>query len=226
MWQVKLIKLKNMSNYKLDANAGSQLSVVVKKAKEKSKELNQVVEFDFNGVKILVNENTNEENLFKSFHASFLMDWKEIGPDYPPVFEPEVLEELQKRRQIQKEKQVKADAEYQEKMTLSKLAFEEKVFGLEMEFKDKEGWDEWKSKQTDDVGYGLAVFDFAESWAKLMQYEMSKGKTLLECAKKTSFSLDFLGITGFMYGAAVQVLNQTWKYGDELKEVLDKERAK
>lgn len=56
-----------------------------------------------------------------------------------------------------------------------------------------------------------------------MQVEMSKGKTLKDVAEKTSFEMGFLGTTGFMYGAAVSVLSQCWKYGEELRKWHNKE---
>ena len=50
-----------------------------------------------------------------------------------------------------------------------------------------------------------------------MQIEISKGRTVAECAKEASFGLDFLGITGFMYGCVVGILSQCWIHGEELR---------
>jgi hypothetical protein len=41
---------------------------------------------------------------------------------------------------------------------------------------------------------------------------------LREIAEPTSFELGFLGITGFMYGAAVQILSKCWKHGEDLRK--------
>lgn len=81
---------------------------------------------------------------------------------------------------------------------------------------DQKAWDEWKAKNTD--AYGAAIFEYAEKWAMLMQIEMHNGKSLEAIAESTSFELGFLGITGFMYGAAVSILSQCWLYGDRLKK--------
>ena len=78
-----------------------------------------------------------------------------------------------------------------------------------------------KAKNTDP--YGACVYVYAEGWAKLMQREIAKGKTVAECAQKTSHELYFLGITGFMYGAAVSILSHCWKYGEELRKWHNKD---
>jgi hypothetical protein len=86
---------------------------------------------------------------------------------------------------------------------------------VDIELVDVDAFNEWKAKNTDD--YGTVIFEYAVSWAKLMQVEMSQGKTIPECAEKTSFQLGFLGITGFIYGAAVTILSACWKHGEALK---------
>ena len=68
--------------------------------------------------------------------------------------------------------------------------------------------------------YGSAVFRYAERWAELMEqdidvtnidYAMSK-------AEKRSHEADTEGITGFMYGCAVNILSQVWEYGESLRQ--------
>jgi len=83
--------------------------------------------------------------------------------------------------------------------------------------KDQKGYEDWKSKQTDDNGYGLAVFRYAETWADLMETQLKVGFTVEEIADKTSHQADTEGITGFMYGMAVSILSLHWEYGEELK---------
>ena len=50
-----------------------------------------------------------------------------------------------------------------------------------------------------------------------MQVEMGSGKLLPDIAQQTSNDADTEGITGFMYGASIQVLFTTWKHGEELR---------
>lgn len=79
----------------------------------------------------------------------------------------------------------------------------------------EEDFKSWKSKNTDD--YGREIFRYAESWADMMEKRMAKGEKLEDIAQSTSHEADTDGITGYMYGMAVAILTQTWKYGDALK---------
>lgn len=85
----------------------------------------------------------------------------------------------------------------------------------EIELSDKEKFESWKANNTD--AYGNAIFEYAILWAQLMQQELSKGKTIDECADKASHDADTDGITGYMYGAAAAILSECWKYGQELR---------
>ena len=42
-------------------------------------------------------------------------------------------------------------------------------------------------------------------------------KVIVDNAEKLSREADTEGITGFMYGCAVNILSRVWKYGDELR---------
>ena len=67
-------------------------------------------------------------------------------------------------------------------------------------------------------GYSYGVVKYMHRWADLMEAEMAKGKKLEDIAKKTSHDADKAGITGFMYGCAVQALSEFWEYGEELRQ--------
>jgi len=67
-------------------------------------------------------------------------------------------------------------------------------------------------------GYGSAVVRFAERWADMMEQDIEAGYKLWEIAKQTSIDADTEGITGFMYGCAVQILSDVWVYGEELRQ--------
>ena len=84
-----------------------------------------------------------------------------------------------------------------------------------MKIKDKEGWE--KGRKANEDGYGKAIFDYAESWADLMEARMAKGEKIEDMAQETSREADVEGITGFMYGAAVATLSQAWEHGEELR---------
>lgn len=207
-------------NYKLDTSAGNNFSTVSEKAKQIAIEKDTTVEFEFNGVKCLVDKNTNLEWLYRDYSNSWTMDWKVVGADCLPTYEPEVQEEFEKRSKAQAEKRAIEDAAYRAKEAKEKKDFEAKIKGVELELSDAEGWN--KSREVNSDGYGAAALDYAEGWAKLMQIEIAKGKTVAECYDYTQKGLGFLGITGFQFGCAVSVLSQTWKHGEELRKVHNK----
>lgn len=97
----------------------------------------------------------------------------------------------------------------------------------ELQFKDDEArkvWDNFVEVNYKDC-YSSCVVRYAEYWAKFMQYLMAKheGVTVAQIANKASYAADVDGITVCMYGCAVNVLSQVWKYGEELRKWHNKE---
>jgi hypothetical protein len=84
------------------------------------------------------------------------------------------------------------------------------VTGREQERKD------YETKNND--GYGSAVVRYENRWADLMEAEMAAGKKLEDVAESASHTADSEGITGFMYGCAVQGLARFWAHGDALRK--------
>ena len=84
-----------------------------------------------------------------------------------------------------------------------------------MKVKDIKAYEEWKANNTDP--YGLAIFRYAERWANMMEERITNGEKVEDIAKELSHKADTEGITGFMYGCAVSILSQCWKYGEELR---------
>lgn len=76
-------------------------------------------------------------------------------------------------------------------------------------------WQNYVSKNAD--GYGRAIIEYAARWAALMEQRMAAGESLETCADPTSDEADVDGITGFMYGCAVQVLAECWRHGEQLR---------
>ena len=87
--------------------------------------------------------------------------------------------------------------------------------GKEQDYKD------WYNKNSDP--YGHACFTYAERWAEMLENAIDNSpdesmKVILDNADRLSREADTEGITGFMYGAAVSILSQCWKYGEELRK--------
>ena len=92
--------------------------------------------------------------------------------------------------------------------------------GREQDYKD------WLDKNTDP--YGRACFIYAERWAEMLENLIESSanepmKVVVDNADRLSHEADVEGITGFMYGCAVSILSQCWKYGEELRKWHNKE---
>lgn len=91
--------------------------------------------------------------------------------------------------------------------------------GKEREYKH------WYELNSD--GYSRACFTYAERWAEILEKEIDENgdvrKIITENAERLSHVADTEGITGFMYGCAVNILSQCWEYGEELRKWHNKE---
>lgn len=220
-----------MKNITLETNWGKDFHEMCKEAQSKAieirnKEFNYaiqvpLVEFEFNGINCVVSYNTNLEYLLRDYHNAHTMKWDTIGPDCVKEYDASIIQELKKRtiavekRAKELSKKYKLEAEQKE----SKLR--EKIKGIEFECSDDENFQGWDKSNKDP--YGGRVISYAKEWAMLMQVEMAEGKKLKDIAEKTSREADYDGITGFMYGAAVQMLSQCWSHGEDLRKWHNKE---
>lgn len=211
----------DMNTITIKSSAGDNFNAVAEKAKVIAKDKNTVVEFDFNTIRCLVDKNTNLDWLWRDYANAHRMDWKEVGSDCVAKYDNKIQAELDKRNKLAEEKESQRQVEYEAKCDKEKEVLAEKTKGIEIELSDPKLWEQGLAKNTDP--YGRCAYEYAENWAKLMQVEMSQGKTLIECAEKTSHELGYLGITGFMYGCAVNVLSHCWKHGEELRKWHNKE---
>lgn len=220
-----------MANIILETHCGDNFSTVAEKAKKMSKSSiyhNMKIQFDFNEVICIVVSGTNLEWLHRDYINASTMDWKTIGPYCLPEYEPKVQNELERRIKLAEEESERRLIASRAEEEKERNAFNEKVAGIEIDLKDAEGWK--KSKDNNASGYGGAILEYAENWAKLMQAEIkAKGYekvdyvVMVGIAERTSFELGFLGITGYMYGAAVNILSQCWKHGEALRKWHNKE---
>lgn len=92
--------------------------------------------------------------------------------------------------------------------------------GKEKEYKD------WYDKNSD--GYGRACFTYAERWADMLENLIEScdddvTTIFVKNVDRLSHEADIEGITGFMYGCAVSILTQSWKYGEELRKWHNRE---
>ena len=92
--------------------------------------------------------------------------------------------------------------------------------GKEKVYKD------WYDINNDE--YSRACFTYAERWANMLENLIESSDedamtVIVNNADRLSHEADIEGITGFMYGCAVNILAQCWKYGEELRKWHNKE---
>lgn len=210
-----------MSHLALGDNfLGSHIGEVVLEAKKKTSEYD-TVEFDFNGIKCVVDKETVPAFLERDFINAHIMEWAQVGPKCVSWYDAETEIKLYTRKLEAAKIRKKEEQEYEDKCNTDKAAFSAKIKNETIQLKEETDWLVGKNKNTDP--YGSCIYEYAEGWAKLMQIELTKGNKLIECAGRTSFELGFLGITGYMYGAAVSILSHCWLHGEELRKWHNKE---
>jgi hypothetical protein len=204
-----------MENIKIDPSIGNSIYTVMDEALTLSAKHGRNVEFDFNGVKCVINVHTDKELLYRDYCNSWLMDWKTVGPFCEAEYDKATLTEFTNRKAKQDADAAERGREADIKDKAERELFEGITDGVDLKVKDIETYLSGKAKNTD--GYGACIYEYVEGWGKLMQVEIDKGNSLTDIAGKTSHMMGFLGITGFMYGAAVNVLSHNWEYGEQLR---------
>lgn len=66
--------------------------------------------------------------------------------------------------------------------------------------------------------YMAVILAYAERWGGMMEQSIGDGFTLEEAAAHTKYEADTDGISGHMYGCAVNILSNYWKYGEDLRQ--------
>lgn len=207
-----------MSNnaLRLDTMAGDTWNNVAEEALSKSKGSGRLVVFEFNQVDCYINPKTELELLWRDYSNAHLMEWKEVGPNCLSQYDNETQKELERRVKERAQRQAESQKKYEDKCKRERATFKEKTGGVDIDLIKPDEWKKCKESNSDP--YGACAVEYAESWAKLMQVEISKGNQLKDIAESTSHELGYLGITGFMYGCAVGILSQVWKHGEELRK--------
>lgn len=86
-------------------------------------------------------------------------------------------------------------------------------------------YDDWKKSNEDDSGYGQYIFEHAEQWADLMEFELDRitnWKCKVGFLKQNAQNLSLQtpcckgGLTGYQHDCAINILITFWKYGFEL----------
>ena len=202
---------------------GATIDRCVDMAIEQAQLLSTDVEFEFNENLIRVDVDSDRDLI--------LRDWRRmvdgciegpVGP-YPSVelsaeelARDEVVRIERDRRWAQQAEDCAARYAAQAKALDDQLATTAPI-----ELRDEPLWR--NQVEINHDGYGKAVVDYAERWARLMQAHLAAGRALVDVAAEDSHTADVDGITGFQYGCAVQILAQCWAHGEELRRWHNKE---
>ena len=174
------------------------------------------IKFEFNGVTLTVTKETaDEERIYQEWNDGMEANAEKYRLEREAYMKtPEYRAERAKALKLQTRR---------ETVEKEVLAVDE---SSELEFKDDEAkakWEHWVEINSND-GYSFGVVKYARRWAKYMQHLMAKhNKSIYQIADKASHVTDIEGITGFMYGCAVAMLSECWKYGEELRRWHNKE---
>lgn len=201
---------------KIESGIGEHIGKTLQIAQEKAITSGQEVQFDFNGVRIVVDKQSNLDHIYRDYCNAHLMKWEEVGPHTEQEYSASVVSEMDRRRNEIEIKHKKNRERHEREKQEKDRALQEKVKGIKYEVSDEDTLRKWEESNTSE--YGKAVINYALLWGRLMQAEMSSGAKLKEVAEKCSRDADIEGITGFMYGCAVNVLATTWKHGEELRK--------
>lgn len=208
----------------LSTSIGDDINDCIQKA-IKSARKDEYCMFIFNGVCIIAAHDSNPDLIYRDWSrclSGYLHKNKIVGP-YPieklSVAELESDAKIQaKKDKASQERQKKWDQETRlKRVELGKLIVNDNPF----ECSDTEKWQQCKDVNKDP--YSARCVSYAEEWARAMQAKIREGQTVAKCAEPMSRLADYDGITGFMYGAAVSMLAQYWKHGEELRRWHNKD---
>ncbi len=200
---------------------GESIHYVIDKAIKVAAEANELVTFSFNGVVIVVARDSNQELIFRDWRRGmngYLGDKPVAGPYPSPVLSASELAsdaaiEAKNRREAD---ELAAESAREQAAKFNALRGALKMAGP-LELVDRESWNKIVKSNSDDE-YSARAVQYAEEWGRLMQTRIANGETVAQCADDMGRLADCDGITGAMYGWAACVLENCWKYGDELRK--------
>lgn len=201
-----------------NAMAGSSIQPTIAEAIETTGSIGEAISFEFNGVTITVEANSNADLVYRDWNRA-LNDYigKNVGPHPKETLSEDELANDARIKAENEQRRQERRAEYEAQAKAKREALEAKLATApEMEFSDPDGWTKFVENNSKDP-YSNGVVVFAERWARLMQQEMDNGAKLEDIATSASHEADVDGITGFMYGCAVNVLTHCWKHGEVLR---------
>lgn len=179
----------------LEPYPGTSIHQVATAALDLCAEHGLPVRWDFNGTTCVATTGMTADAIVTAYHAE--LDAKYTALQATPAYQAarEAAETAQREREA----------------TCAQMLAEAPALSL----RDAARWGTWVD--ANQTPYGAACVAYAERWARLMAARMQAGETLEACAEAMSHMADTEGITGFMYGVAVQMLAECWVHGEALR---------
>ncbi len=166
------------------------------------------IEVDFNGFSIHIDDR-NIDKIYSLFHQSCdfssLLYEKDLNDYYnSPEYTSKHAKELKKR--------------CRKNATLQKIkSYSGNKIDFSLQKNLEKDWEQCKSINSKDK-YSNGVIEYTILWAQYMEYLINNyNKKISEIYDICSHAADIDGITGYMYGCAVNLLSVFWKYGDDLR---------
>lgn len=186
------------------------------------------VTFTFNRVTVVVDGTSDKDLIYRDWKRALrgcLAKGTIVGPSPNAVLSPEEVEHDDAVAKAAEKLDSRRQAEWAEEKATGYKAMQEMLEEAgPLELKDAHVWNEYCAVNTDS--YSKRCVDYARDWGRLMQVQLSRGKTIAQCADKMGTLADHDGITGFMYGAAASILCTCWARGDALSAWRDSEKHK
>lgn len=208
-------------SYTFDVFVGSHVRDTIVEAISIARGLQRTVRFVANDVAVTVKPDSVDYLLYRDWNRACLgYIGKNVGPHPNNTLSEE---ELANDARIEAENERGRwfrKAEYQARRRAERDVMENKLAGApEMEFAKEVDWQLLKDQAPDC--FTTDIINYAERWARLMQLELDNGNKLEDVAKTTSHEADIDGISGSAHAAAVGVLVQYWRCGDQLRRLYN-----
>lgn len=177
-----------------------------------------LLRFDFNCITVTVAGDSNATLIRRDWSRA--MDGKTDGDVGPHPQHVLTADQIARDEQIDAENEARRavnEAQYRLRAEEDRKEHAAALAAAPVMEREETKWTQGIEAQNGSA-YGLATFQFAEDWARLMQARITAGENLSDIADECCTVADKAhGITGFMYGCAVSILAETWIYGDTLR---------
>jgi hypothetical protein len=182
------------------------------------------VVFEFNGVYVLVQADTDENWLWDQYEACCHLDVKSVG--FFDVFatvvnaESRIAESVKESKQRRENLKKEHDTKVAKAQEVGKLALEKNPSAYQIWASEKAEYLNWALQNTDD--YGNAIFEMAEVIMSVaVMFANEKKLPIIKVFGEACDVGDAYigGGSGFMMSAALQIIKRYWVYRELVKDV-------